>query len=108
GFFPRLLGGILVLGGLTLAVRSFVLAGEGVPAFGWRPLTAVTAGIIGFGAAIDRLGLAVAILVVVASGVAAGARLSLLSFTVLWAALTAMCAAIFVWGVALPIDVWPL
>jgi hypothetical protein len=46
-------------------------------------------------------------LVVVGVSSFAGTPLGPVAFLVLWVALSAMCIGIFVWGVALPLQVWP-
>jgi len=108
GYFPRIVATALVLGGAVLLVRSFVTPGERISSVDIRPLAAVTAAVAGFALVIEAAGLALAILVVVLMSKLAGARLGLVGLIGLWVTVTAMCVAIFVWGVALPIPVWPI
>jgi putative tricarboxylic transport membrane protein len=106
-YFPRILASALVLGAGVLIVRAFLRDGEPLPAAALRPLAAVTAAVVAFGAAIEHLGLAAAILLVVALASLAGLSLRLVPLVLLWVVLTAACGAIFVWGVALPVRMWP-
>jgi hypothetical protein len=107
GFFPRVLSAFILAAGLGLLAAGLVGHGHAVPGWGWRPLLGVTAAVVAFGLTVERLGLAVAILAVVGIGGFAGTRLRPVAFVALWVGLTALCATIFIWGVALPLRVWP-
>lgn len=113
GYFPSGLGALLALLGLASVLRSLrarsaaqgAEAPIGRPA--WRPLLVVCGSIAVFAWTLPRFGLVVALpLVVVLSAMASPQfrwRDALLNATVL----TAGSWAIFVWGLDLPLPLWP-
>ena len=107
GFFPRVLSGIVLASGLVLAIRSFVVNGPPLPGWGWRPLIGVTLAVIVFALAVERLGLVLTILATIGIGGFAGVPLRPIPFVALGAALSLGCVAIFIWGVELPLRIWP-
>ena len=97
GFFPLLPGAILVLLGISIAVKGFV-AGEGgdlgtVP---WRSLVLLIAAILFFGATVRDLGLVPALFVSVLLAALAGRGVRVLPAVVIAASLTALSVLIFV------------
>jgi hypothetical protein len=112
GYVPRLLCWILLgLGALVLmqGLRAIAPPRPSSPLpSAWRPLFFVTASLVVFGIAIERLGLVVSIVLLVAF--AGMATRSLRPFETLVAALTliALCWAIFIFGLGLTIPVWPV
>ena len=97
GFFPLVLGAILVLLGISIAVKGFV-AGEGgdlgtVP---WRSLVLLIAAILFFGATVRDLGLVPALFVSVLLAALAGRNAKLVPSVVIAASLTALSVLIFV------------
>ena len=107
GFFPRVLSAAVLLSGFVLIGRGLVVHGEGLPSVGWRPLIGVTLAVFAFAFGVQPLGLALAILAVVAISSFAGTALGVVPFISLWVVLTALCYGIFIWGVELPLRLWP-
>lgn len=109
GYFPRVLGGLLVALGLVTTARSLrpAAAAVAVGAVRARPLVLVLASVVAFGVALPKLGLVVAsMLVVVVSRTAApGFRWG--EVLVFGAGLTVFCCAVFVWGLKMPMPFWP-
>ena len=50
GYFPRVLGGIMMTLGAILAVRSFALKGDPIAPFAWKAIGLVLGGVAVFGA----------------------------------------------------------
>jgi hypothetical protein len=109
GFFPTLLGGLLALLGAATALRGlrFTLTREEAPAFHWRPLLVVLGAIVLFGLLLQPLGLALtsALLVLASRGAAPDFRWREAGVSAL--ALTVFTALVFVWGLRLPVPLWP-
>jgi Tripartite tricarboxylate transporter TctB family len=109
GYFPTVLGGLLVGLGVIVSGRSLrpskPLAALG--AIRGRPLVLVLASVIVFGLALPRLGLAVAGILLVAVSRAAAPGFRWVEVLVFAAALTAFCAAVFLWGLEMPMTLWP-
>jgi hypothetical protein len=108
GYFPRILG-ILLLGlGALLSLRGFRFGGEAMPRWQWRPLSIVLLSVLFWGLTAQGLGLVVASLALVfVSSVASkefGWREALLSGAIQAAAMTAL----FIYGLGVPLPVWPV
>jgi hypothetical protein len=109
GYFPTVLGALLALLGLLAVARSLrpTRARVAMGAARARPLVLVLASVVAFGVTLPRLGLVIAsmLLVVVSRAATSGfRRVEVLVFGV---ALTALCAAVFVWGLKMPMPLWP-
>ena len=107
GFFPRLIGLLMVLAGAVVTGRSLLAHGAGLPACGWRPLLGVTAAVLAFAGTVELLGLVPAVLILVGLGNLAGQPLRPVPLAFLGGTLAAGCVALFVWGLGLPLRVWP-
>ncbi len=60
GYFPRVLGGLMMLLGAILSIRSFRMEGEPVSPFAWKATALVLGSIFVFGAIVNTVGLVVA------------------------------------------------
>lgn len=107
GYFPRILGILLIVFGVILALRSLKLQGSPIEFGSPIPPAIVLGGIILFGVIVPYAGLVVsAILLIVISSAASSQfrwKEALLSGLVL----TAVSVAGFVWGLGLQFPVWP-
>src|SRR5262245_7367118 len=72
GYFPLLLGGVLLALGAVLIARSVVLTGEPLPRFHLRPLLVIALAVALFGVMVERLGLVVALVVLTVFSALAG------------------------------------
>ena len=102
GFFPLVLGGILVVLGVSIAVKGLV-AGEGseIGTVPWRALVLLLAAIIFFGFTVRDLGLAPALFVSVLMAALAGRGVRIVTAVVIAASLTALSVLIFVYALQL-------
>jgi len=104
GYFPLLISSGLVLIGLVLLVRAIVSAsGDSIGAIGWRPLALILAGVAGFGLLIDRLGLLPAGILLIVAARLADREWGIVETALLALGLTLGTAALFLWGLGLPI-----
>ena len=107
GYFPLALAGLLVLFGLVAVVRSFLVQGEPIGAFAWKPLVLVLVGTALFGALISTLGLIIALLPLVLTSAPATEK-----FRSAWraafglVALIAFCSSVFVKGLGVPMPLF--
>lgn len=109
GYFPRALGGLLaVLGAVTVA-RSLrpATAIVALPPTRARPVVLVLLSIVAFGVALPRLGLVAASMLLVITSRAAAPGFKWIEVLVLGAGLTVFCVAVFVWGLGMPMALWP-
>jgi hypothetical protein len=107
GYFPIMVGALLAILGVVVAGRALVLDGPPLARFKSRPLLVTILAVVLFGLAIERLGLAAAIAVLVVVSAFADRNVSLLSSLILAVLLIAFSVATFVWLLGLPLPVWP-
>jgi hypothetical protein len=112
GYMPRLLLWVLLgLGGLILV--SGLLKADRIPhpdvsaGTAWRPVVFVTLSLVVFGLALERLGLALSILLLTGIGAVAGRGIRLLETAIAMLVLVALCWLIFIVGLSLTIPLWP-
>lgn len=106
GYFPTILGAVLVLIGLASLTRAFLRPGEPIGAIIWRPLVSITLATILFGFLLPRVGLLLSLVALILVSAAAS-----VAFKLGWRALLAMlalvafCVIVFVelLGVPLPL-----
>lgn len=111
GFFPLWLGLGMVLLGAVVAVQALGKErheGDPIGAIAWRPLLVILASVIVFGLALPKLGLVVAVPLLVVGSSLAGAHFRLVPTLVLAAVLTLGCWLVFVKGLSLTLPVLPV
>jgi hypothetical protein len=102
GYFPSLIGGCLALIGAVSILRSIVVSSDPARQVAWRPLALITASVILFAAALPRIGLvpALVVLLLIATLARREAHFSLIGIAAA-ALLIAFCALVFVKGLGL-------
>ncbi|TFV78321.1 tripartite tricarboxylate transporter TctB family protein [Blastococcus sp. CT_GayMR19] len=97
GFFPLVLGSLLVVLGILIAVKGFVAAdSDEIGPVPWKALALLVVAFLFFGFTVRGLGLVPALLVTVFLSAMAGTRARVIPAVVIAASLTALCALIFV------------
>ena len=107
GYFPRILGGLLVGLGLIMGVAGLRADGRAVRLASPRKPLAILGSIVAFALLIEPAGLAVAVFGLVVVARCALPRPLVFSTFVLAAALALLAVVIFVYALALPIAPWP-
>lgn len=109
GYVPRLLCWMLLgLGAVILAQGLRAPPARLMPMpQAWRAVLSVTAALVGFGLAIERLGLVLSILLLVGIGALATRTLKPVETAIAAAALILLSWAVFIFGLGLTIPVWP-
>lgn len=104
GFLPTTIGILIAILGCILGVATWIAPGSEPIEVDWRPLFFVPAALVVFGLTLDRLGLAPAIvlLVAVASLAEPGLRPRLIAGLSIF--LIVMTALIFVYGLNTPLE----
>lgn len=106
GYFPKVLAVILIAIGAVSAGRAFVVDGEPIGAWAWKPLLLVVAATALFGVLVTKAGLIAALLALVLLSASAHPL-----FRFGWtasaglAALIAACALVFVKGLGIPMPI---
>lgn len=108
GFMPLCIGTALTLLGLVLIGRHAIgHRGEAIGTIDMRPVLLVLAGVIGFGLLVDGFGFVLAVVTLVVLGRAAGRETKIREVALLAAGLATVGAVIFIWGLGMPLSLWP-
>ena len=107
GYFPRILGIMLIVLGGALSLRALKIKGEPIAKWHWKPTLVVLGSVILFGYIVNFAGLVLStiILIVLASWASPEFRLkeSLISGVLL----AALVVGVFVIGLKLQLPIWP-
>ena len=102
GYFPTVLGGILVLFGLYVMIRGIV-SGEKVKGeWSWKPLALIALSIVLFGFIVERLGMIPALVAMFFVGAAAGREFRFKEVLILTGVMSLFAIGVFVYGLKLP------
>jgi hypothetical protein len=107
GYFPRILGILLIVLGLALALRALRLSGPKVPAFKWRPLVIVLGSVTVFGLIVNYVGVALSTVFLIMGASAASHEYRVRESLVSGVILAAVAVGIFVIGLKLQLPIWP-
>ena len=102
GYFPVVLSALLVMFGVMLLMRATVSTDSIKGAWSPRALIALPIALALFGALVDRAGFIPAMFVLIFGSALAGREFKLLEVLALAVGLTAVCVAVFIWGLGLP------
>jgi putative tricarboxylic transport membrane protein len=107
GYFPVVLGALLVLFGSVIGVRSLMVAGEKLENIGLRPLLLVLLAIGAFAASVDSMGIVAATILMTVIGAAASPESRWREVVVLTLALLGLSVGAFTYGLGLPFKLLP-
>ena len=102
GFFPVVLGVILVLFGLYFAARGLRSAEKIVGNWSPRALIVLPLAFVIFGILMEHAGFVPAMLALIVGSAAAGTEFRIREVLALSVLLTVMCVALFIWALGLP------
>jgi putative tricarboxylic transport membrane protein len=107
GYMARAVAWLVILIGACLTLAGFRGGCAGIPPMQWRPALAVSAGMIAFGAAVDRLGIVIAVVAMTVLASFASSITRHRETLIVAGALAASAVLVFVVGLKLAIPVWP-
>ncbi|MFL6834991.1 MAG: tripartite tricarboxylate transporter TctB family protein [Xanthobacteraceae bacterium] len=102
GYFPTVLGGILILFGLYLVVSGLRSNDEIQGSWPLRAMIVLPLALVLFGVLMTHAGFLPALLVLIFGSALAGPQFRLVEVLLLSAALSVVSVALFVWGLGLP------
>jgi uncharacterized membrane protein YidH (DUF202 family) len=112
GYVPRLLAWVMLGLGLLILIQDLwsrsnqeATDAEALPVL--RPIVFVTASILAFGFAIERLGLVIATMLLIGIGSLAGPGKRPLETLIAAVVMAAVSVAIFILGLGLTMPIWP-
>ena len=107
GYFPRILGILLIVLGAILALRSFRLQGDAVPGWKWRPTLLVLGSVVLFGAIVKPVGMAISTVILILLASAASHEFRPKDAAISGVLLAALAVGVFVIGLNLQLPIWP-
>jgi hypothetical protein len=107
GYFPRILGILLILLGGALALRALKLNGPPLPRWHWRPVVVVLGSVVLFGFILIKLGLAISTVILIVLSSAASREFRPLESAVSGILLAILCISVFVLALKLQLPIWP-
>ena len=107
GYMPVLLCCGLVLLGGVIAIKGLLTTGVSLTVWHLRPLILVLAAIVTFALLIETAGLAIATIAIVLIGAAGGLEFRWREALALALGLAAGAVGLFVYGLKLPMPLWP-
>ena len=107
GYFPRILGILLILIGAILALRSFRLQGPPLPQWKWRPTVVVLGSVVVFGAIVQWAGIALSTVILIVGSSAASPEFRPREALIVGVLLAALAVGVFVIGLKLQLPIWP-
>lgn len=107
GYFPEMVGGLLVVFGIVLAAKNLGVEGEPVTVGSPRGLVLVTLSVSLFGILLSSLGLVLTTFVSTAVACLASAESRWREFIGIYLFLAVLVTLIFVIGLSMPIALWP-
>jgi hypothetical protein len=107
GYFPFVLGALLLVLGAVICVKSLVVTGEAIESIGPRPLLLVLLAIGAFAASVDTAGLVAATVLMTVIGAAASPESRWREVVVLTITLLGLSVGVFAYGLGLPFMLSP-
>ena len=107
GYFPRILGILLIVLGGILAIRATRTVGPPMPSFHWRPMIIVLGSVVLFGAIVRIVGVALSTVILIVTASAASHEFRPRESLIAGVVLAVLAVGVFVVGLQLQLPIWP-
>jgi hypothetical protein len=107
GYFPRILGIMLISLGAIITFRGIRWDGERIPAFRWRPTIVVLASVVIYGILIGWLGIAISTVLLIVGASAASHEFRFKESVIAGLLLSGLAVGVFVVGLSVQLPIWP-
>jgi hypothetical protein len=107
GYFPRMLGILLLVLGAALALRALRVQGSPLPGWKWRPTLIVLGSVVLFGVIVNSVGLVLSTIILIVLSSAASTEFRPKEALISGVLLAALTVAVFVIGLKLQLPIWP-
>src|SRR5258708_19371211 len=107
GYFPRILGILLIILGAALSLRALRVQGSPVPVWKWWPTLIVLGSVILFGVIVNTVGLVLSTIVLIVLSSAASHEFRYKEALISGVLLATLAVAVFVIGLKLQLPIWP-
>ena len=106
GYFPRALGSLLMILGLFSAIRGLRTPGEPISRWFIRPFITLVS-VVAFGLVVDKLGMALATVLLVVASSAASPEFRLREALISGIILAVVCVVVFIKLLGITLPIWP-
>lgn len=107
GYFPRILGILLIVLGAIIAIGGLRVRGEGVPPWNWRATFVVLGSVVVFGYIVEKVGVAVGTVFLIVAASAASHEFRFWESLVAGVLLSLLAVGVFVEALGLQLPIWP-
>jgi len=107
GYFPRILGLLLLLLGAIIAARGLRTHGERVPPWKWRPTLVVLLSVVGFGLIMAKVGMAISTVLLILVASAASHEFRPKEALIAGVLLAALSVGVFIVALHVQLPIWP-
>jgi putative tricarboxylic transport membrane protein len=107
GVLPRILAWCLIGSGVLMWIKALTVEGERLEKFAWRPLAMVTLAVIAFSLLIDRAGLVAAMIASMLLAALGTPETRWREFALFMVLMLAIGLGVFIYGLGMPIKVFP-
>ena len=107
GYFPRILGILLILLGSALALRALKLQGRPLPRWPWRPTLVVLGSVVLFGLIVIKAGLVLSTIILILLASSASKEFRPIEALISGALLALLSVGVFVIALKLQLPIWP-
>jgi putative tricarboxylic transport membrane protein len=107
GYFPRILGILLLVLGSALSLRALKIKGDPIPRWPWKPMLIVLGSVIAFGVLVNYIGLVLATIGLVFCSSAASHEFRPREALVSGVLLATLAVGVFIYGLSLQLPTWP-
>jgi Tripartite tricarboxylate transporter TctB family len=106
-YFPSVLGAVLALLGLIILLRALFLQGARIGQLALRPLSLILGGVLAFAFLLEPLGLIVATIALIVISALGGWEFRVRDVVMSCLVLLVLALGLFVYGLGMPLKVWP-
>ena len=107
GYFPRLLGILLIVLGAALSLTALRGHGPPLPGWKWRPVSIVLLSVVAFGLVLTHAGLVLSTIGLIVVASTASREFRLRESVISGILLAALSVGVFVIGLKLQLPIWP-
>lgn len=107
GYFPRILGMLLIVLGLLITMQGLRIPGEAIPKFHWRPTLVVLGSVVVFGLVVDKIGMALGTVLLIVGSSAASHEFRPKEAIIAGILLSSLAVGVFVVGLGVQLPIWP-
>jgi hypothetical protein len=107
GYFPRILGILMIVLGAIIGLRSLKLRGPPLPGWKWRPVLIILGSVVIFGLVVNKLGLVLSTILLILMASAASTEFRPKEAAISGVLLAVLAVGVFIIGLKLQIGIWP-